>query len=70
MFTVGRSQRRKILEEYALSLLSRFLTTRPYNQRAAEGLLRFVWKLGPDLKIIDVGEGLFQFQFALESQLT
>ena len=33
-------------------------------------MLRSVWKLGPDLKIIDVEEGLFQFKFALESQLT
>ena len=64
--TVGRSQRGKILEECALSLLGRFLTTRPYNQRAAKGYDCY----GPDLKIIDVEEGLFQFKFALESQLT
>lgn len=67
---VGRSQRGKILDECSLSLLGRFLTNRPYNQRAAKSLLQSVWKLGADLKIIDVGEGLFQFKFALESQLT
>ena len=29
-----------------------------------------MWKLGNDLRIVDVGEGLFQFRFELESQLT
>nr|POF19282.1 hypothetical protein CFP56_55829 [Quercus suber] len=36
----------------------------------SKSLLWSVWKLGTDLKIIDVGQGLFQFKFALESQLT
>ncbi|KAL0003706.1 hypothetical protein SO802_011267 [Lithocarpus litseifolius] len=66
---VGRSQRGKIPEECSLSLLGRFLTNRPYNQRAAKSLLQSVWKLGADLKIIDDREGLFQFKFTLESQL-
>ncbi|KAK9987167.1 hypothetical protein SO802_032118 [Lithocarpus litseifolius] len=41
----------------------------PYNQRAAKELLRSVWKFGTDLRIVDVGDGLFQFKFTLESQL-
>nr|POF15817.1 hypothetical protein CFP56_35255 [Quercus suber] len=63
------AHREKILEECSLSLLGHFLTTRPYNQRAAKELLRFVWKFGTDLRIVDVGDGLFQFKFTLESQL-
>ena len=30
---------------------------------------RVVWKMGSDLRIMDVGDGLFQFKFTLESQL-
>ena len=66
---VRSTQRDKILEACSLSLLGRFLTTRPYNQSAAKSLLCLVWKMGVDLKIMDVGDGLFQFKFALESQL-
>ena len=64
------AHREKTIEECSLTLLGRFLTNRPYNQRAAKSLLRSVWKLGNDLRIVDVGEGLFQFRFKLESQLT
>ena len=67
--TVGRSQWGKILEECSLSLLGHFLTTWPYNQRAAKSLLRTVLKISSDLKIVDVGKGLFQFKFTMESQL-
>ncbi|XP_075662916.1 uncharacterized protein LOC142632378 [Castanea sativa] len=64
------SQRGKILEECSLSLFGKFLTNRPFNQRAAKNILRTTWKFGSDLKIIDMGEGLFLFKFAMESQLT
>ena len=59
----------EILEEYSLSLIGKFMTTRPFNARAAKNLLRSVWKMGSNLKIVDVGEGIFQFRFSLESQL-
>nr|POF11747.1 hypothetical protein CFP56_69973 [Quercus suber] len=45
------------------------MTTRPFNVRAAKNLLRMGWKMGSDLKIVDMGEGMFQFRFSLESQL-
>ena len=64
------AHREKTIEECSLTLLGRFLTNRPYNQRAAKSLLRSMWKLGNDLRIVDMGEGLFQFRFKLESQLT
>lgn len=59
----------KILEECSLSLMCRFHTTKPINMWATKNLLRSVWKLGHNLKITDVGEGLMQFKFSIESQL-
>ena len=50
-------------------LVGRFLKTKPISLRAAKNLLRSVWKMGSDLKITDVGDGLIQFKFAIESQL-
>lgn len=61
--------RKEILEECSLSLLGRFLSDKPVNFRAAKNLLRTVWRMGNDLKIVEVGEELFQFKFSLESQL-
>ncbi|XP_075653905.1 uncharacterized protein At4g02000-like [Castanea sativa] len=66
---VKQSHREKTLEECSLSLLGQLLTDKPYNQKAAKNLFRSVWKLGNDLKIIGVGNGVYQFRFKLESQL-
>ena len=66
---VGATHREKILEQCSLSLFGCFLTKRPYNQRATKELLRSVWKFGTDLRIVDVGDGLFQIKLTLESQL-
>nr|POE77274.1 hypothetical protein CFP56_29776 [Quercus suber] len=52
--TVHTVHREKILEEYSLSLIGKFLTTRPLNLKAAKNLLHSVWKLGSNLKIVDV----------------
>ena len=67
--TIRTARRDEILEEYSLSLIGKFMTTLPFNARAAKNLLQSVWKMGSNLKIVDVGEGLFQFKFSLESQL-
>ena len=66
---VGVSQRERMLAECSLSLLGRFLTTRAFNLRAAKSMLRSVWRMGSDLRIVDVGDDLFQFKFTMESQL-
>lgn len=66
---VKATLRKEILEKCSLSLLGRFLITRQYNQRFAKAMLRTVWKMGSDLRIINVGDGLFQYKFNLESQL-
>ena len=59
----------KVMEEFSLSLIGRVLTSKPINIRATKNLLRAMWKLGSDLKIVEVGDGLLQFKFTLESQL-
>ena len=56
----------KILEECSLSLMGRFPMTKPINMWACKNLLRSMLKLGQDLKITDVGEGLMQFKFFRE----
>ncbi|XP_075659208.1 uncharacterized protein At4g02000-like [Castanea sativa] len=66
---VGVLQRERMLEECSLSLFRKFLTTRTFNQRAAKGLLRSVWRMGLDLHIVEVGNNLFQFKFTMKSQL-
>jgi len=63
------SRRTQTLDDCSLSLVGRFLTTRDVNHRAAKNLLRSAWKLGNDLRIVDVGVGLYLFRFKLESQL-
>ena len=57
---IWSTSREKTIEDCSLTLLGSFLTTCPYNQRAAKALLLSVWKLGNDLQIVDVGEGLSQ----------
>ena len=67
---VRPDRRNKTLEECSLSLLRKFLAPRPLNLRFAKNLLRSVWKMGLNLKIIEVADGLLQFKFALESQVS
>lgn len=62
-------RRQEILEEYSLGLIGKFLTARPINCRVVKNLIRSMWKLGDDLKIVDVGDGLLQYKFSMESQL-
>ena len=59
----------KTLEDCSLSLLGRFHMTKNINFGAAKNLLRSIWKMGKDMTIIEVGDGLFQFKFSTESQL-
>ena len=67
--TIRSVKRDEILEEFSLSLVRRFLTSKQINLQAAKNVLRSMWKLGDDMKIIEVGEGLLQFKFSMESQL-
>ena len=69
VIALNPSRRTQTLDNCFLSLVGRFLTTRDVNHRATKNLLRSAWKLGNDLRIVDVGEGLYLFRFKLESQL-
>ena len=60
----------KILEECSLSLMGRVHMSKPLNTRVAKKLFRLVWKFGQDLRITEVGDGLLQFKFSMESQLS
>ena len=62
-------RREKVLEEFSLSLIGKFLTTKPINIQVAKNLLRSMWKRGEDLRIIEVVEDLLQFKFSMEIQL-
>ena len=66
---VHSDHREKTLDKCSLSLIGCFLTSKTINLRATKNLLRSVWKMGNDLKITEVGDGLLQFKFSLESQL-
>lgn len=69
VIALNPTRRTQTLDECSLSLVGRFLTTRDINHGVAKNLLRSIWKLGNDLWIVDVGEGLYLFHFKLESQL-
>lgn len=56
---VGGTHKNKTLEECSLSLLGQFLTSCPYNQTTSKSLLRSVWKMSSDMRIIDVGKACF-----------
>uniref|UniRef100_A0A2N9EEH9 NADP-dependent oxidoreductase domain-containing protein n=1 Tax=Fagus sylvatica TaxID=28930 RepID=A0A2N9EEH9_FAGSY len=52
--TIVRTGRERILEECSLSLFGKFLTTIPFNRRAARDTMRMAWRMGSDLKILEV----------------
>ena len=52
-----------LLEECALSLFGKLLVDRSQNQRALKNTLRTTWKMGSDLRIVEVGDNVLQFKF-------
>ena len=61
--------RSDLMEECALSLFGKLLTDRQQNQRALKNTFRAAWKMGSDLRIVDVGKNLYQFKFSSGFQL-
>ena len=59
----------EILEECSLSLFGRLLTDHLQNQRAFKTTLKSAWKMGSDLRIIEVGNNILQFKFGSQCQL-
>ncbi|GMY20225.1 hypothetical protein FCV25MIE_15467 [Fagus crenata] len=62
------AQRETTSEDCLLSLFWRFLSKKSRNRRAIHEVLRRAWRMGPDLRIIDVGIDIFQFKFPTEAQ--
>ncbi|XP_050281360.1 uncharacterized protein LOC126722244 [Quercus robur] len=55
--------RAELLEECSLSLFGRLLTDSQQNQRAFKNTLKAAWKMGSDLRIVEVGNNVLQFKF-------
>ena len=47
-----------LMEECALSLFRKLLSDKQQNQRALKSTLRAAWKMGFELRIVDVGKDL------------
>ena len=60
---VSIRDRAYLLEECALSLFVKLQSNRQKNQRALKSTLKSVWKMGSDLRIVEVGNGILQFKF-------
>ena len=58
-----------LLEECSLSLFRRLLTDRQQNHRALKSTLKVAWKMGSELRIIEVGNNIFQFKFGSHFQM-
>ena len=58
-----------LLEECSLSLFGKLLSGRHQNNRALKNTLRMAWKLGSDLRIVDVGNVILQFKFSSRFQM-
>ena len=58
-----------LLEECSLSLFGRLLADRQQNQRALKNTLRSAWKMGSDMRIVEVGNNIVQFKFSSKFQM-
>ena len=66
---ITNQSRPEILEECALSLFGRLQVNKQQNQRALKSTLRSAWKMGSDLRIVEVGNGILQFKFSSKYQM-
>ena len=58
-----------LLEECFLSLFGWFLSDQQQNQQALKSTLRSAWKMGLDMRIVEVGNNILQFKFSSKYQL-
>nr|POE50650.1 hypothetical protein CFP56_00108 [Quercus suber] len=66
---ITAASRAECLEECHLSLFGKLLSDRQQNLRALKSTLRSVWKMGSDLRIVDVGNDILQFKFNSKYQM-
>ena len=67
--SISTTSKSELLEEFAPSLFGRFLADQNHNLRALKSTLTSAWKLGSDLRIVDVGKNIFQFKFNSKYQM-
>lgn len=56
--------RPELPEECTLSLFGKLLADRQQNQRTLKSTLKSAWKLGSNLRIVEVGNNIFQYKFS------
>ena len=66
---ISVSSRTERLEECHLSLFGKLLFDRQQNLRALKSTLRSAWKMGSDLRIVEVGNDILQFKFNSNYQM-
>ena len=66
---VSGEGRFELLVECSLSLMGCLLTNMKQNKQALKNTLRLAWKVGPDLRIVEVGNNIYQFKFSNKHQL-
>ena len=59
----------ELLKECLLSLFGRLLLDRQQNLKALKSTLRSAWKMGSDLRIVEVGNNVLQFKFSSRFQM-
>ena len=67
--SISEEGRAQVIEECSQSLMGKLLTEKKQNLRALKNILRTAWKIGQNLKIVEVGNDILQFKFANEYQL-
>ena len=66
--SISEEGRAQVIEECSQSLMGKLLTEKKQNLRALKNTLRTAWKIGQNLKIVEVGNDILQFKFANEYQ--
>ena len=56
---ISAKKRDSVAEECLLSLLGHFLSTKNYNRRVVCDVMGRAWRMGMDLRIVDVGNKIF-----------
>ena len=67
--TISTIKKSDLLEECAWSLFGRLLAERHQNLRALKSTLWLAWKMGSDLRIVEVGQNILQFKFTSMCQM-
>ena len=60
-FLVSAEKRENAAKECALSLFRRFLSNKAYNRRAIREVMLRAWRMGIDLRMVDVGNNIIQY---------